>query len=184
MLGLTLYSLWVWLARSITNHTTMSPVCLTHTDTRIKRMVFLFCHLTPEYTDSGHLKTGSLDTWCGQDECHKILEKRAQNILAEKQSEVIRNVRQVNHTCWIMCCGRDLIHIWTAPNMCWCWVQTLWYFYTRGNRLETVRQDVVGCHGKDGGSCWDTGERTAGPSDVNVGIRQRCVRIHTMLRWK
>lgn len=52
-----------------------------------------------------------------------------------------------------------------------------------GNHLEPIRQDVVCCHGEDRGSCRDTGERTTGPSNVNVGVWQRCVRVHTMLYW-
>lgn len=51
-------------------------------------------------------------------------------------------------------------------------------------RLETIREDVVGCHGEDGGSCWDPWERTAGPGDVNVGVRQRGLRVHTVLEYK
>lgn len=39
-----------WLTQSITNHTTTSSVCRRHTDTHKKRMVCLYCHLTPEYT--------------------------------------------------------------------------------------------------------------------------------------
>lgn len=47
---------------------------------------------------------------------------------------------------------------------------------------DSVRHDVVGCHSDDGGSCRDTRERTAGAGDVHVGIRQRRLRIHTVLR--
>lgn len=50
--------------------------------------------------------------------------------------------------------------------------------------LETIRQDVVGCHGDDGGSCWNTREWTTGPGDVDMGVRQRCVSVDAMLREK
>ena len=38
------------------------PRFVAHIQTHIKRIVFLYCHLTPEYiyVDSGHLRTGSL----------------------------------------------------------------------------------------------------------------------------
>lgn len=53
----------------------------------------------------------------------------------------------------------------------------------KGMHLQFPRQDVFGCHGDDWGSCWDARKRTAGPSNVNVGVWQRCIRVHTMLHW-
>lgn len=47
--------------------------------------------------------------------------------------------------------------------------------------LKSVGEDVVGCHGEDGGSCRHTGERPAGPGDVHMRVGQRLVRIHSVL---
>lgn len=104
-------------------------------------------------------------------------------MFTENHFEVLRNVRHEKKMC-IIFCGRDFIYIWTVTNVYCHGVQRLQSLYTGGSHLETFRQDVVGCHGEDWGSCWDTGERTTGSSNVNVGVWQRCVRVHTMLHWK
>lgn len=43
-------------------------------------------------------------------------------------------------------------------------------------------KDVVGCHGNNGGARGDSGERTTGASDVNVGVGQRRLRVDSVLR--
>ncbi len=44
-----------------------------------------------------------------------------------------------------------------------------------------LKLQVLCRHGKDWGACWDTRERAAGSSNVNMGVRQRFVRVHSML---
>lgn len=52
---------WAGLGLTHTNHKTMSMVCHTHA---YKQMIFLLFNPWV-YTDSGHLRTGSLNTWHG-----------------------------------------------------------------------------------------------------------------------
>ncbi len=44
-----------------------------------------------------------------------------------------------------------------------------------------LKLQVLCRHGKDWGACWDTRERAAGSSNVDMGVRQRFVRVHSML---
>ena len=48
---------------------------------------------------------------------------------------------------------------------------------------SVLQIDIVGCHGENGGSCWDPGEGATGAGDVDVGVRQGLVRVHTELFW-
>ncbi len=44
-----------------------------------------------------------------------------------------------------------------------------------------LKLQVLCRHGKDWGACWDTRERATGSSNVNMRVRQRFVRVHSML---
>lgn len=57
-------------------------------------------------------------------------------------------------------------------------------FHCDWHSLQATTHDVVGCHGEDGGSSGNTREWTTGTRDVHVGVRQRSVGIHTVLRDK